>query len=225
MKTTILQIANRGWTRIHANKSSLKRRCVPIALCLLAAPFGLCLTGCLSRPALVHQDFALQTPAAAAPASAGQGVLAVQPVEVSPLFASRALVYRTGPNTYETDPYAGFLVAPGDALGIPIRAYLANSGVFANVVASGSPLKASQLLQVQATELYGDFRQPGQPAADLSLRLVLVNAGGNVLWHKDYARSVPLKKNTAAGVVAGYDQALAEIMAEVAADLKAFSNQ
>jgi cholesterol transport system auxiliary component len=191
-------------------------------LCSIA--LAIFLTGCLSRPALVHQDFALQTPAAIVSATGGRGVLAVQPVEVSPLFASHALVYRTGPNTYEADPYAGFLVAPGDALGIPLRAYLANSGVFANVIAVGGPLKASQLLQVQATELYGDFRQPGPPAAVLSLRLVLVNAGGNVLWLKDYARSVTLKKNTAAEVVAGYDRALAEIMTEVAADLKAKPN-
>lgn len=210
------------------NASNLKienfapgRRCAALASFRFSIVLGLLLTGCLSRPSLVHQDFALQTPAAAGAAPAGHAVLAVRPIEVSPLFAGRALVYRTGPNTYETDPYAGFLVAPHDALGIPIRAHLANSGLFASVVEPGSLLTADQVLQVRVVELYGDFRQPGQPAAVLSLRMVFAAAGGNILLQKDYSRSVPLKKNTAAEVVAGYDQALAAIMADVAGDLAA----
>ena len=198
-------------------KTNSTRNC----LFLLALAPVLLLAGCLSRPALVHQDFALQTPALTNTASAGHAVLAVRPVEVSPLFAGQALVYRTGPNTYETDPYAGFLVAPGEALGIPIRAYLANSGMFASVVQPGGLQTADQVLQANVTELYGDFRQPGRPAAVMSLRMVLAGAGGNVILQKDYSCSVPLKVNTAAAVVAGYDQALGEIMEQVAADVAA----
>ena len=188
---------------------------------LLSLALGLCLTGCLSRPALVHQTFALQTPAITNTPSASGSVLVLRPVEVSPLFASQALVYRTGPNAYETDPYAGFLVPPGRALAIPVRAYLANSGAFANVVEPGSLLTPGQQLQVYITELYGDFRQPDRPAAVLSLRLVLAGTGGNVIFQKEYSRSAPLKQNTAAQVVAGYDQALAGIMADFTADLAA----
>jgi ABC-type uncharacterized transport system auxiliary subunit len=188
-------------------------------LLLVAAALCLFLAGCLSKPALDRQTFALQTPAVTNTAPAGQAVLVVRPVEVSPLFASQSLVYRIGPNAFETDPYARFLIPPGRALAIPIAAYLANSGAFANVVEPDSLLKADKVLQVRVTELYGDFRQPGAPAAVLSLRVVFATAGGNVLWQRDYSRSVPLKQNTAAAVVAGYDQALAEIMADVATDL------
>jgi len=186
--------------------------------CLLPIAVSLLLTGCLSKPALQHQAFALQTPTVTNTAPTGP-VLLLRTLEVSPLFASQALVYRTGPNTYETDPYAGFLVPPGRTLAIPLRAYLANSGAFAAVVAPGSLLNADEVVQVQVTELYGDFRQPSQPAAVLSLRMVFAATGGNVILQKDYSRTVPLKKNTAAEVVAGYDQALAGIMADVAADL------
>ena len=192
--------------RLHLMLSSL-------ALCLA-------LTGCLTRPALEHQTFALQTPVVTNAAATGP-VLLLRSVEVSPLFAGQALVYRIGPNAYETDPYAGFLVPPGPALAIPIRAYLANSGAFANIVGPGSLLTPAQELQVQVAELYGDFRQPGRPAAVLSLRLVFVTATGTVISQKTYSRSVPVKTNTAAAVVAGYDEALAGIMADVAAGLAA----
>ena len=122
-------------------------------------------------------------------------------------------------NAYETDPYARFLVPPGRTLAIPLRAYLANSGVFAGVVEPGSLLKASQILQVNVTELYGDFRQPGHPAAVLSLRMVFADTGGRIVLQKDYSCSVPVKENTATDVVAGYDQALARIAGQVASDL------
>ena len=203
----------------RSDRSSTPRCChIPIALFVFSLVLSLCLTGCLSRPALVHQTFALQTPAITNTAPATGRVLVLRPVEVSPLFAGQALVYRTGPNAYETDPYAGFLVPPSRALAIPVRAYLANSGAFADVVEPGSLLTAGQQLQVYVTELYGDFRQPAQPAAVLSLRMVLATAEGNVILQKVYSRSMPLQKNTATAVVAGYDQALAGIMADFSAD-------
>ncbi len=187
---------------------------------LFVVATGLLLTGCLSRPALVTQRFALQTPAITGLTANTHGaVLALRPVQVSPLFAGQSLVYRIGANEYETDPYAGFLVPPDQTLGISMRGYLAASGLFANVIGSDSPLRPDEKLQVYVTELYGDFRLPGHPAAVLSMRLVLTKASGDVILLKDYSRSVPLKRNTAADAVAGYDHALAGIMTEFANDL------
>jgi ABC-type uncharacterized transport system auxiliary subunit len=189
---------------------------------------GLFLTGCLSRPALVRHSFALQNPPAVnTPAAPGASVLALQTVDVSPLFAGRSLVYRTGPDTYEVDPYAGFLILPGRTLTIPVRIYLRNTGLFQAVIEPGSPIPANQSLAIEVTELYGDFTRRDQPAAVLSLRLLLLDAtnggAGKVLLQKNYSRHAPLKQNTAIAVVAGYDQALAEIMAEVSADLAALA--
>jgi len=189
------------------------------------AAAALLLGGCVSRPALVEQSFALRSPASNAPASTGREALAVRLIHVSPLFDDRSLVYRTGENTYEKDPYARFLVMPDNALGIPIRAWLRNSGLFQTVTEPGSSLRPGRALEVYVHELYGDFRKPGQFAAVLSLRLLLIaeDAGGTrtVLLQKDYARTAPLTANTAAAVVAGLDQALAEIMTEAVGDLAA----
>ena len=182
--------------------------------------FSLLLTGCLSKPALVEQSFAFQTPAMAGPAPGkGTGNLVVPPVEVSPLFASQALVYRIGPNEYETDPYARFLVPPDQSLTIPIRGDLANSGLFSNVIGPESLLKPDKVLQVHVTELYGDFRDAKQPTAVLALRVVFANIGGDVLLQKEYSRHLAIQKNTAEAVVAGWNQALGEIMGEITSDL------
>jgi cholesterol transport system auxiliary component len=194
-----------------------------LALCGM---MSLQLSGCLSRPALLRQTFALTSPASAdASAKTGTGVLAVRSCTVSPLFANRPLVYRLGPETYEQDPYAGFLVNPSDALAISVRSYLRNSGAFEDVAEPGSLLAADRWLEVYVSELYGDFRNPKQAEAVLTIRFVFFRAkqGGpnGVLLERSFSRRIPLTKNTAAAVVAGWNQALTEIMTQVAADLAA----
>jgi ABC-type uncharacterized transport system auxiliary subunit len=196
------------------------------ATALLLAVFTLVGTGCLSRPALVRQTFALASPAPSTlTTNRGEGVLALRSCAVSPLFESRAFVYRTGGEAYEQDPYAGFMVSPNNALAIPIRGYLRDAGVFRDVVEPGSLVQPDRLLEVYVSELYGDLRTPGKPAAVLAAQFVFFRSGSGtspaVFLDKTYSRRIPLKENTAVSVVAGWNQALAEIMAEVATDLAA----
>ena len=193
---------------------------------LALAPLGL-VAGCLSRPALVRQDFVLQTPPVAKPAAkpAG-GVLALTSCEVSPPFAGQALVYRIGPNAFETDPYAGFLVTPDKTLAIGIRNWLAHSGLFSNVLQPDSSAPADQSLEVYVDELYGDLRAPGQPQAVLSLSLALFDAKkGRVLFQKEYSRHLRVDQNSAAAIVAGWNEALGDIMGEAASDLTSAHKQ
>jgi cholesterol transport system auxiliary component len=186
---------------------------------------GLLAAGCVSRPALVRQDFVLQIPPVARrAASPVGGVLALTSCDVSPPFASQALVYRIGPNAFETDPYAGFLVTPDKTLAIAIRTWLSRSGLFTNVVEPGSTAPAEHFLEVYVNELYGDLRVPGHPQAVLSLSFVLLDAkkgaGAPALFQKEYSRRLPVDQNTADAIVAGWNQALGQILDEVVSDLQ-----
>lgn len=192
---------------------------------LLGLALGSLSAGCLSRPAMVRQTFALESAALtnrAAPAS--QAVLAIRTLEVSPLFEGRSLVYRTGADRYQMDPYAGFLVSPARVLANSLRSYFRNSGAFKDVVEPGSLLTANLFLEVYVTELYGDLRPSAQPAAVLSMRMLFFDADGakthQPFLEKNWASRVPLPEKSAAAVVAGWNQALAQNMAEVCSDLK-----
>jgi len=184
------------------------------------------LTGCLSRPALVRQTFALQ---AAAPvnsaAPTGQAVLEVRAVEVSPRFEGRDFIYRLGADLYQADPYAGFLVSPSRELAIALRSGFRSSGAFKDVVEPESRLGADSILEVHVTELYGDFRKPGQLAAVLSMRILFFEAGNRQARQpflvKEYTCHVPLPQKTVAALVAGWNQALGKTLAEAAADFAA----
>lgn len=184
----------------------------------------LLLTGCLSRPALVRQNYALSSPQpvnSAAPKT--QSVLAIRTVEISPIYDYRSFVYRTGANAYELDPYAGFLTTPSRTLAVPVRDYLRNSGVFKAVADPGSQLGADTYLEVHAAEMYGDFRSTNQPTAVLSMRLLFFDSGkpGQPYLQKDYSRRIPIHRKSAAALVAGWNQALSEIMTDVTSDLNA----
>lgn len=189
-----------------------------VALALMVA-------GCLSRPALVRQNFALQGPPTVAGTTNAGGVLAIRSFEVSPLFDGRPLVYRIGPESYEPDPYARFMVPARTALEIPVRSWLRTSGSLRDVVDPGSLQQPDRWLEVRVSELYGDMRDPAHPSAVLVMRFAFFRSSGGpapaVYMQKNYLRRIELSENTASSVVTGWDKALAEIMTEVLSDLAA----
>jgi ABC-type uncharacterized transport system auxiliary subunit len=197
-----------------------------IACWLLPFTLALVLTGCLSRPAILQQTYALQAPHSASPAAPkSNAVLALRVVAVSPLFTGQDFVYRMGPDEYEVDPYAAFLVSPSHTLAIALRDSLRDIGAFKDVVEPESQLTADIDLEIHVTELYGDFRKPGPPAAVITLRALFFEAGSKTAHHpfleKEYTRRVPLPKQTAANLAAGWDQALSAIVGEIASDFTA----
>ena len=70
------------------------------------------LVGCASNPRWKRQVFAFSLPADPPTTNAQTNIVALSRVSISPLFQNRSFTYRTAENTYELDPYAGFLVLP-----------------------------------------------------------------------------------------------------------------
>jgi uncharacterized lipoprotein YmbA len=185
---------------------------------------ALLLCGCASRAPWKKATFALTAPSAEPGLAAHTNLLSLRRVTVSPLFAGRPLVYRTAGHTYETDPYAEFLVSPDRMLAECLRVRLRNGHAFANVLDSGSNLKPSCSLDVSVSRLYGDFQRPDQHFAVLQLRFLLYSAEprdrGRVLWTREIFKSVPFARRTPAALVSAWDTALQQIMDETNAELK-----
>ncbi len=186
---------------------------------------GCLLSGCLSRPALVKQSFNFAPPSVktVAPAEAGR-LLGIRTVEVAPAFQGRLFVYRTGDSSYERDPYAEFLVSPAESLRNAVRSHLRDGGRFQAVTEPGNLLKPDTLVEIHAGQLYGDFHDQKEAAAILSIRFVFLDAPhdtpGRILLQKTYSRRVPFKRRTAAALMAGWNEALGQILADLDADLK-----
>jgi len=202
----------------------LLRRAARIVAALLLA--GVCgLTGCLSRPALTRQTFTFDAPPMSATnAVAGGRVLGIRSLQIAAPFDSRAFVYRNGEFSYARDPYAGFLEPPAGELLAPVRGWLCDSGSFSAVTEAGSALKPDALVEISVSRLFGDFRQPEHPAAVLTMQFVFFDAPngvpGRVILQQDYSRRIPLDAPTAAALMDGWNQALAEILAAVSMDFR-----
>jgi uncharacterized lipoprotein YmbA len=193
------------------------------ALAFLVCALGL--SGCLSRPPLKEQTFAFGLPESVATNSAAGGqVLALRKLRIAAPFDNRTLVYRTGDFSYVSDPYAAFLELPEEELIAPLRAGLCRQGDFSTVIGPGSALKADTLLEINVSELYGDFRQMEHPKAVLTMQFLFFDATNGVplklLFQKEYSRSIPLEQPNAPALMKGWNQALTEILTDATSDYK-----
>jgi cholesterol transport system auxiliary component len=183
-------------------------------------------SACASKLARTPETFTIDPPAPRpVPAAGANRIVSLRDIEVSPTYAGSELVYRVSEHGIERDPYASLAAPPAQLMTSAIRGYLRDSVYIRDVVAPGEGLVVDADIEPGLTELAGDFSNPAAPVAVLSLRFrVLVRPAGAApereILLKAYTRRVPLPQRTAAAVVAAWNQALGEIMAEFLADLK-----
>jgi len=180
--------------------------------------------GCLSRPPLHTQTVAFDPPAGPAPKESARSerVVSIRSMRVAAPFEDRSLVYRVGEFSYESDPYAAFLVSPAESLRVPIRSWMRQSDLFRSVVEPGSALRPNTMAEITVVELYGDFRP--DPAAVLTLRFVLLDSPegipGKLVFEQEYSRRVVLKDRNANALMTGWNEALNQILAQLGSDLR-----
>jgi cholesterol transport system auxiliary component len=197
--------------------------------CLVLTLLATILCGCASDPGWKRRVFAFSLPADPPIMNLRTNIVALSRVSISPIFQSRSFTYRTAENSYEQDPYAGFLIPPERALAEPIRAWIRASGVFGRVVEPGSGLTATLVAEVSVNELYGDFRKASQPVGRMEIHFICYEvkdgAAGRIVLDKVCARETPLTSKTPAALMAAWDADLRDIMQEINSEFgKANSN-
>jgi uncharacterized lipoprotein YmbA len=191
---------------------------------VLVAAVAAC--ACASKLARTPETFTIDPPPPRpVPAATANRTLSLRGVEVAPPYAGTELVYRVGEHGIERDPYASLAAPPSRLLTAAMRGYLRDSDYVRDVVAPGEGLPVDATLEPALLELSGDFSNAAEPVAVLTLRIrVLSILPGSALEHeillRTYTRRIPLSQRTAVAVVAAWNRALGEIMAEFLADLK-----
>jgi hypothetical protein len=179
--------------------------------------------GCASRPRQASESFTFDPPAPRAQAPSAGAILVLGRVDVAPAYAGKAFVYLMGNHRVETDPYAGFAAPPGWLLRSAIRGYLADDVFVLDVVEPGTGLTADAVIEVDALEIAGDLE--AEAAAVLTLQFRVQSPPGprpsveRLL--KTYSRRVAVTQRCAPAFAAAWNGALAAIMDEFGADLKA----
>jgi ABC-type uncharacterized transport system auxiliary subunit len=181
--------------------------------------------GCASKLPQTPQSFTIDAPAAAASIGSGARVVSLRRADVVPPYAGASLVYRVDSHAIERDPYASLADPPSWMLTAAIRGYLENAAFIRTVVAPAERIAVDAAIEPVAAELYGDFTDPAEPAAVLTLqfRVLVPQADGAVLQAvllKSYSRRVAVPRRAADAVVAAWNQGLAGIMGEFVDDLR-----
>ncbi|HEY1232976.1 MAG TPA: ABC-type transport auxiliary lipoprotein family protein [Candidatus Binatia bacterium] len=185
-------------------------------------------SGCVSldRSSPERHYFVIELPQSAnSPAPSSEIVLSVSNMRISPRFADRSFVYRTSDTSYESDFYNQFLTYPDAMITEELRKGLVGSRQFKYVLGPADAQQPNYVLEGSVNALYGDFRNPSQPAAVLGIECFLYNENSNsgLVAQKHYLKSVTLNGRSPEALVKGWDQALQEIIAALAADLNSMN--
>jgi len=186
-------------------KRNLFNLTLGLFLCGLAALGG----GCLSRPSLQKQMFALRPPGGGG-AAQGNAAVGLVRLTLDPLLTGRALLYRVGEHEYESDPYAEWMLDPRDMLEGAVREHLSS----VKLKAGQSP----QGVQIHVTAFHADFRGE-KPAAVVALECR--SASCEIRCQREIELGEGLKKaHSAESVVAALDRALAASVIQAATDVR-----
>ena len=198
------------------------QRIYRVVLLLLISCYG-CVS--LERSYPEKRYFVLEAAQNIVPANpAGERILSVDDLRVSPRYADRSFVYRISEAGYETDFYNQFLTATDVMIGEEVRRGLAASQSFKYVVAPSNQLQPNYVLEGSINAIYGDFRNLNAPAAVLEIEFFLHNedaANPGVVLQKRYMKSVAINTRSPDALVKGWNAALNEILAALLADMKA----
>jgi ABC-type uncharacterized transport system auxiliary subunit len=180
------------------------------------------LCGCSSGPAWQSRSYSFALPPDPPTTNTHGKSVALNRVSISPVFQSRSFTYRISDNSYEQDPYAGFLIAPERALAEPVRAWMRASGAFGRVLEPGTALAPNLVVEVSVNELYGDFRKASQPVGTMALRFICYETQDGVprriVLDKTCAHEAPLPGKTGDALMAAWDTDLREIMNEITSE-------
>ncbi len=196
-------------------------RIVHAIVLLFVSCYG-CVT--LERSYPEKRYFVLEISENVVPANpAGDRILLVSNLRVSPRYADRSFDYRISEAGYESDFYNQFLTATDSMIGEEVRRGLAASRVFKFVVGPSNQLQPNYVLAGSANALYGDFRNLDAPAAVLEIEFFLHNedaANPGIVMHKRYVKSIAINTRSPEALVKGWNAALNDILAALIADLK-----
>ncbi len=192
-----------------------------------AACAALILAACsIGKPLPQATTFVIEPPPpAAAPAAARRpDTMRVGNVRVAAPFAGNGLVYRVGEVRFTSDPYNAFIAEPAAMLGYRMAEWLDRAGPFRAVAPPESARPARFVLEATVSELYGDFRAGSVPAAVLAVQFALIDQGGvrpRVVHEGAISKRIDLPEATPDALVGGYGKALAAILADLVAQIKA----
>jgi ABC-type uncharacterized transport system auxiliary subunit len=150
--------------------------------------------------------------------------LKVRTFEVSRAYEGQELIYRQGELDWASDFYSLLLVSPTDLVTDTTIKWLGQAKLFAQVVPQTSRLKATHYLEGYIESLYGDYSDPANPRAVVSIAFLAMDErelDTRVAYQRSFRREEPLADDSVEELIRAYERAFRGILADLEADLAA----
>jgi cholesterol transport system auxiliary component len=209
---------------LHSKAASIVQRIAGLTLLTVIA---FTLLACApTRPAIDTANWLLAPERTGAPRAMQSPLwLKMGTFSVATPFDTKSLVYRVSDQRYEKDFYNAYIATPSSMFSNASRQWLDQSGIFRIAVAQGTSFFPYYTVQATVDELYGDYR--GSPEAVVSVQFFLTVTNPSLpnplITAKRYTQRVALANNLPQTLVLGQQQALAQILQQLEADLFAAS--
>lgn len=149
-------------------------------------------------------------------------VLKVKSFRVAPPYDNKGLIYRHDHERFEADFYQEFFVPPAPMVTECTRRWLSDAGLFEHVVEASSQVVATHVLEGSVKALFADL-SVNPPTAILELQIFLLDdtgAASRIAYQSILSKSIPLGDRSGPRIVAGWNQALREILLQVEIELR-----
>jgi len=181
-------------------------------------------TGCLSlsREYPEKRYYALEARREGEARSPHPGTLRVRALRFARGFEERMLVFATGEHRFESDFYHEFFFPVHEMISGALTGWLEQTGVFEEVVTTGSLAEADFVLEGAVRRVYGDLREPGAPAAVVSLHVLLLEndaVAPRILLNREYEMRARATAREPGAIVAAMNDALHEAFSEIERDV------
>ena len=151
--------------------------------------------------------------------------LKIGSVAVVAPYDGRSLVYRLGDQRFEKDFYNIYTTLPAEMIANAERQWINKSGIFTAAVGQSNSFFPYYTLQATVNEFYGDYRVRPEAVVSIEFFLTVTNGGTTnpIIGKNLYTKRINLKDNSPEALVAGQQQALAEILKEYEVQLDKYA--
>jgi cholesterol transport system auxiliary component len=184
----------------------------------------LMLSGCMSRQYVEKRTFALDVSRGETVTGENEAILRVRTFRASPRYEGKKFVYRGESLSYESDFYNEFLTSPDTMITEEVRQWLADSGLFQQVVGFSGQVQPTHILEGTITDLYGDFSERGSPPrAALQMEFYLskdIAGRSETVFNNRYRHEARIQRDSPEELIQGWNKALARILTDFEEDLR-----
>lgn len=145
----------------------------------------------------------------------------VRKVFISPKFEGKEFVYRKENAVYESDFYNGFFIPPAHNFKEEFVRSLLKSGNFEWDASVHTRLTVTHFIELNLTQLYGDFRTK-EPKAVIEFEVVVYEDKDFIsspVFRKTYKQIQPIDKKEPEALVLGWNLGLTKSFEELNSDL------